>query len=58
MEIDTEKLFPSGDIILTAYYKGQFFKKRYVAYSLVEAKKLFRRYVKEQASLIFINKSK
>lgn len=51
MEIDTEKLFPSGDIILTAYYKGQFYKKRYAAYSLPEAKKLFRQYVKEQASL-------
>ena len=51
MKIDLEKLFPSGDIILTAYYKGQFFKKRYAAYSLTEAKKLFKQYVKEQASL-------
>lgn len=52
MKIDLEKLFPSGDIILTAYYKGQFYKKRYVGYSLPEAKKLFKQYVKEQCSLI------
>ena len=58
MKIDTEKLFPSGDIILTAYYKGEFYKKRYVAYSLAEAKKRFREHVKEQNSLIFVNKTK
>lgn len=53
MKIATEKLFPSGDIILTAYYKGQFYKKRYAAYGLAEAKKLFKQYVKEQTSLFF-----
>lgn len=58
MKIDLEKLFPSGDIILTAYFKGQFYKKRYAAYSVADAKKLFKQYVKEQCSLIFINKSK
>jgi len=50
MKIDIEKLFPSGDIILTTHYKGVFYKKRYAAYSLTEAKKLFRRHVKEQAN--------
>ena len=58
MKIDTEKLFPSGDFILTSYHKGQFYKKRYAAYSLSEAKKLFKEHVKEQDSLIFTNKSK
>lgn len=58
MRIDTEKLFPSGDIILTTYHKGEFYRKRYAAYSLAEAKRLFKIYVKKQDSLIFINKSK
>jgi hypothetical protein len=55
MLIDTEKLFPSGDIILTTYYKGEFYKKRYSCYSLAEAKKLFRAYVKEEQKKIFYN---
>jgi len=58
MIIDTEKLFPSGDIILTTYYKGEFYKKIYSGYSLAEAKKLFKEYIKKQNSLIFVNKSK
>ena len=58
MLIDTEKLFPSGDYILTAYYKGEFYKKIYSGYSLIQAKKLFRAYVKEEQKKIFYNISK
>jgi hypothetical protein len=58
MIIDTEKLFPSGDIILTTYYKGEFYKKQYSGYSLAEAKKLFREYIKEEQKKIFYNISK
>lgn len=47
MQIDTEKLFPSGDIILTTYHKGEFYKMRYILCSVSEAKKRFREYVKE-----------
>ena len=58
MKIDIEKLFPSGDYVLTTYYKGEFYKMRYILFSLSEAKKRFKEYVKEQNSLIFVNKSK
>jgi hypothetical protein len=58
MLIDTEKLFPSGDYILTTYYKGEFYRVRYILCSLTEAKKLFREYIKEEQKKIFYNISK
>ena len=55
MIIDTEKLFPSGDIILTTYYKGESYKIRYVGYSITEAKKMFKEYIKQEQSKVFYN---
>jgi len=58
MIIDTEKLFPSGDYILTTYYKGEFYKMRYILCSSSEAKKKFREYIKQEQKKIFYNISK
>jgi hypothetical protein len=37
-----ERLFPSGDYLITEIYQGHLFKVRYVGYTEREAKSTFR----------------
>ena len=59
MQIESREIGHGGDFILTSYYNSEFYKMRFCnGYSLREAKRLFKIYVKKEDSLIFINKSK
>lgn len=52
MEINIEVLFPSGDLLLSTDYRGNYYKFRYSGYTKREAKTAFKAYVKEQDALI------
>ena len=50
-----ERLFPSGDLLITKTYKGIFYKRRFCGYPIAMAKKLFTQQIKEKDSKRFIN---
>lgn len=52
MDINIEVLFPSGDLLLSTDYRGNYYKFRYNGYTKKEAKAEFVAYVIEQDALI------
>ena len=47
MDISVERLFPSGDILLTTLKDGYYIHQRYNGYTLRDAKRMFRAFVAE-----------
>jgi hypothetical protein len=58
LDIESRILGHSSILVLSCYYENEFYKQRYDGYSLAEAKKLFREYIKEEQKKIFYNISK
>lgn len=40
---------PSGALVITAMYRGEYYRRSYLFYTRREAMRAFRAYVKEQA---------
>ncbi len=52
MQITVERLRPSGMLLLTTIYKGEYYSHRYMDYTEKQAKRAFREHIHEQDAKI------
>lgn len=46
LDISVERMVPSGGLLLSTIWKGQYYRRRYYNYTVKDAKKEFRRFMK------------
>ena len=52
-----EKLFPSGDLLISDIVGNQWIKQRYSGYSKQEAKSLFKQEIQAELDRVIVNQS-